>query len=164
MTSTAELAVAAQAPPQSDHWLSGDAVLQRAGRDCIDQLLRNEAAGRAGEPEGIHQMRVAVRRLRAIISALAPFLPLEARRHASEQLRWLADALGEARNLDVLALEILAPAQASLQPAAGFERLAEAIDRWRDYAHAETEAAINSSRYADSVGALTHWFDETSLA
>jgi CHAD domain-containing protein len=74
-------------------------------------------------------------------------------------LRWLADALGEARNLDVLLLEILATARAALAPIGGFERLAEAIDRQRAYAHAEAEATINSSHYADSVDSLVHWFD-----
>jgi triphosphatase len=162
MNSSAELRVAAETPPRSDHWRSGKAVLQRASRNCIDHLLSNTAAGCAGNPEGIHQMRVAVRRLRAILSAFAPFLPMESRRGASHELRWLADTLGEARNLDVLAVEILAPACASLPPASGFERLAEAIDGQREYAHAETEAAINSGRYADSVRKLMHWFDDSS--
>ena len=159
-SSPAKWLVAVEARSRTDHWQSGEAVLRRAGRDCIDHLLSNEAAAGVGDPEGIHQMRVAVRRLRAILSALAPFLPVEPRRQAANELRWLADALGEARNLDVLALEILAPARASLPSTSGLERLAEVIDRHRQYAHAEAEAVLNSSRFADSVSKVLHWFDK----
>jgi len=160
MISAAQPALAIETSLRSVHWLSGEAALQRAGRECIEHLLRNETAGRAGDPEGIHQMRVAVRRLRAILSGFAPLLPAEPRRRAVDQLRWLADTLGEARNLDVLALDIIAPACAVLPPSTGWERLAEVIERHRHYAHAEVEAAINSDRYADSVRQVTHWFDE----
>jgi len=135
--------------------------LRRAGRECIDHLLANEAAARAGDLEGVHQMRVAVRRLRAILSALAPLLPMESRRCAANELRWLADALGEARNLDVLTSDILEPARASLPPTNGLECLAEVIDRHSQYAHAEAEAAINSSRFSDSVRELMNWFDKS---
>ena len=81
--------------------LSGETVLQCAVHACLDHLVRNEPAGRAGDAEGIHQMRVAVRRLRAVLSTFARLLPPEPRRWASDELRWLADALGEARDLDV---------------------------------------------------------------
>ena len=55
--------------------MSCEIVLQRAGYACIDQLARNEYAARTGDSEGIHQIRVAVRRWRATLSALAPFMP-----------------------------------------------------------------------------------------
>jgi CHAD domain-containing protein len=49
-------------------------VLQRAGYACLNQLGRNQQAARTGDAEGIHQMRVAVRRWRATLPALAPFM------------------------------------------------------------------------------------------
>ncbi len=70
-------------------------LLRWAGYACIDHLARNERAARAGEAEGIHQMRVAVRRWRATLSARAPFVPEGPRRSASNELRWVADAFGE---------------------------------------------------------------------
>ena len=83
--------------------MSGEIVLQRAGYGCIDHLARHEHAARTGDAEGIHQIRVAVRRWRATLSALAPIMSKESRRRASDQLRGIADALSEARNLDVFA-------------------------------------------------------------
>ena len=86
-------------------------MLQRAGYACLDQLGRNEQAARTGDAEGIHQMRVSVRRWRATLSALAPFMPEGSRRSASNESRWVADALSAARNLDVFASAMLAPAR-----------------------------------------------------
>jgi len=109
-------------------------VLQRAGYACIDHLARNELAARAGEAEGIHQMRVAVRRWRATLSAMAPLMLDAPRRKASNELKWIADALGEARNLDVFSSALLATARAALPMASELERLAMAIERRRQTA------------------------------
>ena len=97
-------------------------------------LARNELAARAGEAEGIHQMRVAVRRWRATLSAMAPLMLDAPRRKASNELKWIADALGEARNLDVFSSALLATARAALPMASELERLAMAIERRRQTA------------------------------
>src|SRR5712692_11056896 len=67
--------------------LSGDEALRRIGASCLDQILRNEAAVLAGMEEGIHQMRVAVRRLRAVLSGFGKLLPCDQQRAASDELR-----------------------------------------------------------------------------
>jgi CHAD domain-containing protein len=139
--------------------LSAEAALQRIGRACLDHMLRNEDAALAGDPEGIHQMRVAVRRLRAILSTFAPLLPRDQRRWASDELRWLADSLGETRNLDVFAADLLRPAREALPPASEFERLAAAVERRRCAAHKDAVKAISSTRYTEAVLALLRWFD-----
>jgi CHAD domain-containing protein len=140
--------------------MSSEAVLQRAGRACLDHLLRNEESALSGDTEGIHQMRVAERRLRAILSAFAPALPKKARRWASRELRWLADVLGEARNIDVFSASLLQPARAALPGTGGFKRLAMATRNRRKAAQAAVVEAINSARFKESVLALLQWFDE----
>jgi len=139
--------------------LLGETVLRQTGRTCLDHLLRNEGAALAGDAEGIHQMRVAVRRLRAILSAFAPLLPHDQRRWASGELRWLADALGEARNLDVFTSGLVPPARAALPVASEFERLTQAAERRRRVAHAGVVRAILSTRYTEALLALLRWFD-----
>ena len=139
--------------------LSGEAVLRRVGRACLDHLLRNEDAALAGDAEGIHQMRVAVRRLRAILSAFAPLLPKDQRHWASGELRWFADALGEARNLDVFANTLLPPARAALPVASEFDRLSLAAERQRRATRAGVAKAISSTRYTEALLALLRWLD-----
>lgn len=139
--------------------VSGAIVLRRIGRACIDHLLGNEAATLAGDVEGVHQMRVAVRRLRAILSAFAPLLPDDQRRWASDELRWFADVLGEARNLDVFAESLLPAARAALPIASEFERLSLATERRRRMAHAGVIKAISSTHYTETLLALLRWLD-----
>jgi inorganic triphosphatase YgiF len=143
-----------------DPQLTAAVVLQRAGRACLDHLLRNEEAARGGDAEAIHQMRVAVRRLRAILWAFAPLLPKAGRRRAASELRWFADTLGEARNLDVFVAALLAPARAALPEAgAPLARLAAAAVRRRQAAARRVAAAIRSTRYTGALLALLRWFD-----
>jgi triphosphatase len=139
--------------------LSGEALLRHVGRASLDHLLRNEDAALAGDAEGIHQMRVAVRRLRAILSAFKPMLPDEQSQWVSQELRWFGDVLGEARNLDVFTSDLLAPARAALPDASEFERLAQAAERQRRKAHAGVAKAISSTHYTEALLALLRWLD-----
>ncbi len=74
--------------------MTAGAALRRIVRSCLEQILGNEAAALAGMPEGVHQMRVGVRRLRAFLSAFAPLLPSDYRSWMSNELRWLGEILG----------------------------------------------------------------------
>lgn len=139
--------------------LSGDVALRRIGIACLDQLRRNEPAVLAGDSEGIHQMRVAVRRLRAILSAFGKLLPAGPRREASAELRWLANALGRARNLDVFAQTLLPPVRRALTRAEGIAVLGSAVEGLRLAAYAKARQAVLSPRYTGLLLRLLRWFD-----
>jgi CHAD domain-containing protein len=142
-----------------DPSLSGDEALRRIGIACLDQVLGNEPAIAADVAEGIHQMRVAVRRLRAILSAFGAMLPEDQRRWASAELRWLADALSAARNVDVFLQALLAPAQAALAATDGMAALAAAAEQRRLSAYAQAKKAVGSRRYTALLLRLLRWFE-----
>ena len=146
-------------PPDLDPGMSGDAALQRIGIACLERLLRNEPAVRRRSSEGIHQMRVAVRRLRAVLSAFSAMLPPEQRRWASHELRWLGDALGPARNLHVFASGLMGRAPARLLEPGGLKALATAIERRRKASYTAAVEAIRSPRYTGMMLRLLRWFD-----
>jgi inorganic triphosphatase YgiF len=146
------------APVVLDPMMSVEAALQEIGRACLSHLLRNEPAALGREPEGVHQMRVAVRRLRSAISSFKKLLPDRDRRSISSELAWLVDVLGSARNLDVFAAELLPPAQAALHET-GIEDLAAALDRARRTAYDRVGQAIHSERHAAGMLRLSHWFE-----
>jgi CHAD domain-containing protein len=146
-------------PAELDPALSGDAALQQIGLACLDHLSRNEAAVLAGIEDGIHQMRVAARRLRATLSGFAELLPENQRRWASEELRWLADALGPARNLDVFETGLLKPAERDLAKPLALRHLREAARRHRRAAYHDAAEAVRSMRYAVMMQCLRRWFD-----
>ena len=53
------------------------------------------------DPEGVHDMRVSSRRLRAAIDDFAPYLRKRGLKNAVKQVKSVADALGEVRDHDV---------------------------------------------------------------
>src|SRR5207342_583599 len=50
------------------------ASLQAVARACLHQMIANQPLIRVGRPEGLHQMRVALRRLRAALSLFSSIL------------------------------------------------------------------------------------------
>ncbi|HWP33461.1 MAG TPA: CHAD domain-containing protein [Solirubrobacterales bacterium] len=75
------------------------------------------------DPERVHDMRVATRRLRAALEIFAPCFPRKPRRKGLRRVKALADALGECRDVDV-EIELLEGVAAEL---AGADR--EAVAR-----------------------------------
>jgi triphosphatase len=136
-----------------------EATLQKIGRSCLAQLLRNEPAVLSAEPEGVHQMRVAVRRLRSAISSLKKILPQEDVQWVSEELRWLGGMLGPARNLDVFAAELLPAARTGLPDEPGWDALAATLDRLRAAAYDQIREAILTRRYTATMLRLLRWFE-----
>ena len=55
-----------------------------------------------GDIEGVHDMRVATRRLRAVMEIFAVCFPKQQHRRALREVKALADALGERRDPDVM--------------------------------------------------------------
>lgn len=83
------------------------AILQ----DCVGQWLGNVAAVLGpDDPEAIHQMRVALRRLRSAFRVFRPVLGPAPATALAEELGWLAGALGPARDWDVFLHEVVPPA------------------------------------------------------
>jgi inorganic triphosphatase YgiF len=145
-------------PVTLDPAMTVDDALQRFGRACLSHLLRNESVALAGEPEGIHQMRVAVRRLRSVLSTLKRMLPVEHRRRTAAELRWIAQALSPARNWDTLNVSLLPPVNDALPEREVLEPLVDAVERCRREAFDDAKQAILSKRYTESILRLLRWF------
>jgi CHAD domain-containing protein len=65
-------------------------------------LIAHDPGARLGrEPESLHQMRVATRQLRAVLRAARPLFVPEWADSLRDELRWLGQLLGPARDLDV---------------------------------------------------------------
>jgi inorganic triphosphatase YgiF len=107
--------------PRAEAILTPDATtaeaLQALGRAALDRLCAAAEALRTRPgPERLHKLRVAARRFRALLSTFKALAADPAARHVKAELKWLADALGAARNLDVFIADVWRPAVES-QPA-----------------------------------------------
>ncbi|MGB8198188.1 MAG: CHAD domain-containing protein, partial [Pseudonocardiaceae bacterium] len=80
------------------------AHLLRAALDTrLRALLAHDPGTRVGaDPEELHQMRVAVRRIRAMLKAARPLLDQAWADDLRAELGWLGRALGPVRDADVL--------------------------------------------------------------
>jgi triphosphatase len=136
-----------------------ETVLQQYGRRSLAQVIRSEAEILSAEPEAVHRSRVALRRLRSVLAALKKMLPQGELRWAGEELAWLAGVFGPARNLDVLASELLPPACAALPQHQGWDELAAALDSRRHDAYDRLEQAVIGERYTAALLRLLRWFE-----
>lgn len=108
----------------------------------LGNVLDNEAATRDGsDPEGVHQMRVSLRRMRSTLSVFRRMIDRDRCDWAREELKWLATALGPARDWDVFGMDILDPVH-------GFGIDGPAINELRVGVHARQEEAYESVRQA----------------
>jgi CHAD domain-containing protein len=82
----------------------------------VAELIAHDPGTRLGaDPEELHQVRVATRRLRAVLRAARPLLDPAWTESLRAELAWLGGALGPVRDLDVL-LERLVVEIADLEP------------------------------------------------
>jgi CHAD domain-containing protein len=135
-------------------------ALQAIAANCIAQIQGNEAGVlQGGDPEHVHQMRVGLRRLRSLLKLFEDAAPLPA--GLDQELRWLGEELGAARDWEVLAEDTLSqlmhahsgePALLQLQQAA----LTEARAR-----RAKAGQALGSVRYARLMLRLIAWLHGT---
>ena len=108
----------------------------RITKSALGHLLVNRTAAVAGTEEGIHQMRVAVRRLRAAIVVFRPCLEPQGRAGFEGELRRIGQVFGEARDWDVFCIEVL-PRAVETSPAGDWsDVLRHAAEGRRAAAHA----------------------------
>ncbi|NPV48475.1 MAG: CHAD domain-containing protein [Armatimonadetes bacterium] len=68
----------------------------------LPEVLSYEEPARKGDIDGIHDMRVAAKRLREAARVLKPALPAEARKRLLKEVERLNDSLGLVRDRDVI--------------------------------------------------------------
>ena len=68
----------------------------------VQRLLKQQNAAQGDDPEGVHQMRVAARRMRGLLRVLRPLLDKLWVQTLSDEVAWLAGELGSVRDVDVL--------------------------------------------------------------
>jgi CHAD domain-containing protein len=124
-----------------------------AARRVLDRQLTglesHEARARAGDVDGIHEFRVATRRLRALLRLFQPVLPAVEAARLRVSLGWVAHGVGAVRDLDVLGQAIAVRAR-RLEPELRRALLPvrREIRTRRARAHAELLTLLKSPRYA----------------
>ena len=135
-------------------------ALSKIARGCIGHLLENQnCVVDRGSGAGVHQMRVALRRLRATLALFDKLLSRDIQAELKPELRWLAGELAAARDWDVFSKETLRRCRMRTGDAKPARVVRKAASDIRAAARQRAIAAINSPRYAALVLSLGIWLE-----
>ncbi|HUC57694.1 MAG TPA: CYTH and CHAD domain-containing protein [Streptosporangiaceae bacterium] len=136
-------------------------------REQVGAIKSLDPAVRASEPDSVHQLRITIRRIRAVLDAFGPVIWRADVGPLSEELRWLGNLLGAARDAEVLAARlrralddtsaelVIGPVAARVQ--AHFAPVAAS-------AQAAASKALSGGRYFALLDQLDELFAESALA
>jgi CHAD domain-containing protein len=152
-------------PHVSSDATAGEVVRWAIGASVV-RLIRHDAVMRAGvDPEGVHQARVATRRLRSDLRTFRPLLDRQWASGLRDELGWLARLLGVVRDGDVM-LERMRTRASELPSvnARGARAVVATLEHEREVAHAALLAALRTERYPALVKRLVESANEPALA
>jgi len=154
-------AVQRAVPPLPGGDISLDDAFAAFLHSALHQLMANQAAAEDGrDPEGVHQLRIALRRLRcalALLRALAPSSTLDSLR---EDARWLAARLGPARSWDVFLGQSLPQVVEGCGFVEGFDALRDVAEQSRANGYETARAALADRRTGRFQLAFGAWIEQ----
>lgn len=121
-----------------------------------DRLTACDSRIRRHDPEGVHQMRVTLRRLRSVLATFSPLFDTRTVAELRAELSWLAGELGSARDHDVIHARLAALAVGSDERAL-VEKISEEIAAAGTAALERSVLALDSTRYSDLRRAMTEF-------
>ncbi len=143
--------------------LASDATSEDAFVAIISACLRHAEANRpavlARQMEGVHQMRVAFRRLRSGLRIFRPLIPREASAARVEDIRWLNGFLGPARDWDVFLEEGVAPMLAHFPRKRGLSLFRVRAESIRQTHHRTLREALDDPHHRQLTRGISEWLD-----
>ncbi|PAY04820.1 inorganic triphosphatase [Bradyrhizobium sp. UFLA03-84] len=128
------------------------------GRSTVRQITANSDPVRNMDPEGVHQMRVGLRRLRAAISLFDDVLAHADTARIKLGLKWLTSELAPAREIDVFLRESIRPV-AQDAPSRGARAIRKKFSKQRMAAFKRAHNAIDSARYRHLLIDTVEWIE-----
>ena len=123
---------------------------------CWHHLLKNHTVAAEGSDlEGVHQMRVALRRLRTVCALFRHDIPSPSFQAVNTEARWLMQQLGPARDWDVFA-ETTFTRLVTAAPDVDFGGLREAVEQQRTSSYAALQTVLADPRCSRFLLSLGH--------
>ena len=130
------------------------AILPSAARQI---LVNREVVLQTDDPNGAHQLRIGLRRLRSALHALRPLVGPGSLRTFEGCARDMGRCVGTLRDADVLISGIHARAEAAVSDKAGFEELRKVLARVRQCRRDEVRAVLRGPPWTKLQLYLTLW-------
>jgi inorganic triphosphatase YgiF len=138
--------------------LSVHEAFARILQSCLTHLQANEEGMfQSDDVEFVHQMRVALRRMRSALNIFSDLVPSEKTEPIRQEMRWLAGELDGARNWDVCEQETLPPIVAAFPNHEGLAELQRRSAEIRRQHNEQARSAVASSRYQKFLLTIGAW-------
>ncbi|WP_439399821.1 CHAD domain-containing protein [Bradyrhizobium sp. PMVTL-01] len=129
-------------------------------RSCFLHLLESlPAAEDARNPEGVHQLRVSLRRLRSALDLMRSAGALSNLDTLRSEAKWLAQNLSAARDWDVFQLDTLPAIARACPSVAGFDALERLAAQRQSEAYRKAHLALDDRRCAVFLISLGGWIE-----
>jgi CHAD domain-containing protein len=129
------------------------AAFQKIALDCVAKVRLHHASACAGDAEAVHQIRVALTRLRAAVSFFAPITIDAEWQRLKKELAWLNGSLGAARDSDV----VVEYAARKRYRAWAQRMIGEKLDAHQARDHRRMVRCLGSPRFQDLIEAMAVW-------
>jgi CHAD domain-containing protein len=155
---TANMLAIKAAPLTLSKRMTTEQAFQTIAVNCLTQITANcDGVTQQQDVESVHQMRIALRRLRTLLALFNNVLPVPEK--LRQELTWLSAQLGAARDWEVLAGSTLPAVAAQVPGEAGIDAITQAALTQAQQRHAVAAAALNSPRYARLIEHGTAWIE-----
>ena len=145
--------------PELNAGISTGRAFTLIGRACLRHLIANVPATKNRNSEALHQMRVALRRLRAAISSFSDVVSDDRINTIKTELRWLAQEFGPARDLDTLLIEVIKPLRKQHANEPGLLSISRMFARQRLKGYRRAQEAVHSARFRMLVLDTAEWVE-----
>lgn len=147
--------------PTLDKHLNADAAFKKIAWECIHHLQSNQhIVLMESDIEGIHQMRVALRRLRSAFTLFKNLIHNDESIFLLSEINWLADKMGKVRDLDVLMTDTLPRVTQYSKNHKGFVMPEEQASQARLLMCQDMQSALMSQRYQRLLLMLGAWLEK----
>ncbi|WP_092228192.1 CYTH and CHAD domain-containing protein [Bradyrhizobium sp. Gha] len=160
--------LAADTPPRApkppklrlDPSISLDEAFSEILRCCLLHLLQSLPSAEDGrDPEGMHQLRVALRRLRSALDLMRSVVSLNKLDLLRTEAKWLAGSLSGARDWDVFRKQTLPTVADGCPAVTGFDRLGELANERRAACYDKARLALADRRCSYFILGLGAWIE-----
>ena len=132
--------------------IAPDATAEEAFRatllHCLRHIARNvPAVIETRDPEGVHQVRVGLRRLRVALKTFGDAFDAHGLAPLRERARELGGAFAQTRDLDVFSNDLLRQVEEASPDAKGLKRLRELLEEERETHWDKSVAAVRSDEF-----------------
>ena len=145
-----------------DGELSCQEAFRAVAQSCLRQIIVNEPGVCAGDAPSLHQMRIGLRRLRAAIVAFETIAADAEQDRIRDELKWITNELGPARDLDVFEADILQPMSKTRGDDARLAEARRAFTTARAKAYRAAAQSVRSDRFRNAVLDVAEWIEAGS--